>query len=539
MRSQRKPRSRPRSRSRGLTLLEEAIVGSGLGAGLASIIFPIGKTVVPGRPTHSLPLDSVDILLSLIIGLLIAVSGLVISMRVDRGLGLLVMVFGIIALKGYWWSGILAAITLIVIFADSLGRIGVFSPFLSIVFFVTGVFSKDLRIVGSGIAMGQNIVVIIIAVLLAILYFIVPRNTLFSGKYGSLQRGNYLDKNLGLALLLMAYIIAAIGVLVPHLRYGFDKIVSYDTYYNLRFCEAIRRGDYAKALFAWQRPLYGILITWPAALIGCKAWFFDVLVPLIGFMLLATSLWLLVARATSSKYLAGVAAVLGIGYWAPFFLYAGLQTNLLALSAAIALPYLVLETSNVRAALAASVFLGLWHPWTLAYYTVTLILAMRFIVSRKEYKLVLKRTALSLLPGWLSYAAVAYASSKVSVISVARGGILVSKPFLWSISVYFWGTSLRPDIFVPITTYLLSVWILSRRAIPIWVFAPSLLGFLAPLLPNAKLIARFLVDAPFPLLLVLLLSGEKRVYHVVLITQVLIMYLYFVYSLSPTILFPH
>ncbi|BEP16663.1 hypothetical protein PYJP_00150 [Pyrofollis japonicus] len=520
--------------NKDLGIVSEALLGIGLGAGLASIVLYFDEIILPGRPAYSLPLKFASSYISLLVALLVMVSGFVL-MRVDKYLGSLVVVFGTISVAGQWWSGFLAAIILIIVFVNIVGRIGIFASLLASVFFVLRALGMMWNIIGSGIIMGQTISAMILGVIIALIYFIIPRGIEVQKKNKSkpLQTNNS-HKHVGLVLLLVAYLIAIMGILVPHLRYGFNKIVSYDTYYNIRFCDALRKGDYMKALFSWQRPLYGILVTGTAALVNCSAWFFDVIVPLVGLVLLATFLWLIIRKETSSNLIAGIAAVIGTSYWAPFFLYAGLQTNLLALPAAISLPYLLLKRKDTKASMIVSAFLGLWHPWTLAYYTVAILIAARFTPSQ-ELKELLRNIAYGLMPGWLSYGFVAFVSSKALVINVAQSGVLVSKPFLQNIGIFFWGTSMRPDVFVPLVMYLISIWALRRKIIPLWVFAPSLLGFLSPLLPNARLIVRFLVDAPFPLLLALVLSRERPAYWAAAVMSAILVYSYFLGSLKPVV----
>ncbi len=532
-RHRRPGKERPRSE---LGPVEALLVGLGIGAGFSAITAYLGAIPLPGRPVRQEPFMHVEPLLQVLVLILGAQASAIAMRRVGKLFGAIVLGLYSLVLLHQWWAPFLSSIILLLAFPEQLLGLGASASLLSAVLLVLRPLSIDAALAGSAIGFGEIIAGLVLGVVLAALVVLVPpRRQSFPGGEKATR------STIGLGLLLVSIVLGLLAILVPHIRYGFDKIISYDTYYNMRFCNFYRQGEYMKAFFSWQRPLYVLAVTVPAALTGCKPWFFDVLVPLLGFTLLATISWVLVLKETGSALLAGLGSMLALGYWAPFFLYAGLQTNLLGLPAALLLAYYLLDQrKSLYVAATLSLFLGLWHPWTLAYYT--LAAALMITIQRRNVAKLAKRTVYILVPGWMVYSVVALIAGRSGVVGVARGGVSNSMPFLWSLKIYVWGVMMRPEVVLLVVLSLASLYLVKRgTSLPTWLLGASILGFLGALLPNTKLLVRFLVDAPLPLLLsVLGLRGRRELQAVVIATAAsTLMLLYFVMSIRPVIKFLH
>jgi len=533
----------PRHRRQGLRTprgelnsVEVLLVGLGVGAGFSAITAYLGTIPLPGRPVKQEPLTSIALLLQVLVLVLGAQASAIVLRRAGRLLGAVVLGLYSLVLLGQWWAPFLASILVLLVFPEQWIGLGASASLLPAALLVLRPLSIDAALAGSAIGFGEIIVGLIIGVVIAVLIVFAPPRRQSSSRVGERARSA-----IGLGLLLASIVSGLLAILVPHVRYGFSKIISYDTYYNMRFCELYRQGEYTRAFFSWQRPLYVLVVTIPAVLTGCKPWFFDVVVPLLGFTLLAIISWLLVLKETGSALLAGLGSLLAIGYWVPFFLYAGLQTNLLGLPAALLLAYYLLDRrKSLHVAATLSLFLGLWHPWTLAYYT--LAAALMMAIQRRNILELSKRVFYILVPGWIAYSIVAFIAGRSGVVGVARGGVSRYMPFLWNLKIYFWGVMMRPEVIVPVVLALASLYLTRRGASPpAWILGASILGFLGALLPNTKLLVRFLVDAPLPLLLsVLGLHGRRELRALIIaVTASTLMLLYLVTSIRPVIKFPH
>jgi hypothetical protein len=296
---------------------------------------------------------------------------------------------------------------------------------------------------------------------------------------------------------------------ILHAIHGW-RVLSLDTVFNLRMCKQAVHNPTLH--LSWQRPLYSILACGIGSLVNWNPMFYDYAIPVIGFTLLS------IAIAVAAKYL-GVSgwklpaiAVGSLAYWLPFFIYAGFQTNLLALSiayplAAITVAHLVSRKTSKRLTTYTAVLstlLGLWHPWTLAYTTIAVLLAA--VLTGDD-----PRTAsiklLGLLPGWLAHAAIAITAGSSAVVSVAVSAFTTIKPLVWNLKIYVWGTGLRGEHLLPLGLLLLAK--TAKTRIPgreLWLIAMTAPIYPAMFLPLSELYIRLLVEAPLPLLLLYYLA---------------------------------
>lgn len=526
-------RRAPRRRGTSLEPILVLLLGLGVGSGLSAITAYLGGAPLPGRPAIIKPFHQIEQLLQLLVFLIGAQASVIFACRVDKGLGLLALLLFSLVLFHQWWAPFLASLLILLVLNEYWLELAPSAVLLSASFLVLRPFNDNIAALGAASLLGEFLLSIFLGILAALALILVrPRSS------GQGTRSNVNGKFLrtGVVLLATAVVLGTLAVLIPHIVYGFNKVISFDTYYNVRVCKYYQEGSYMRAFFSWQRPLYALLVTVPASLTGCSPWFFDIIVPLIGFALLAVTSWVIVLRETSSPLMAGAGALLAITYWAPFFLYAGLQTNLLALPAALLLPYYILSSGKLSTPILLSIFLGLWHPWTLAYYTVAIILSI--IAQRRNVRKVVQRSVYVLAPGWIAYGFVVLAAGKSSVVSVARGGVLYSAPFLKTIEAFFWGTVIRPDILLPVVLLVLQLYIVSKRSmLPAWIIGAIALGLLGVLLPNLKLLVRFLVDAPYPLALAMAWPRDKRglLETIIMLVSSILVFLYMLEGIRPVI----
>ena len=356
-------------------------------------------------------------------------------------------------------------------------------------------------------------------------------------------------------LMLTPLLLAVLSVLIPHILYGFNKIISLDTVFNIKWLSLLRQGEY-EVLVSSQRPLYILTVHLPALLLEVDPiTYFDIVVPLVGLSALAISVFYIYPEKPlgNKPSWSILSSVLAIAYWAPYFIYAGLQTNLLILPLALYFVKLVYSSlKNYKTSLAKlvsiSVVLGLWHPWTLAYVSLSIILLLLKTQVERNYTRLekyprLKLLLYSLVPGWLSHIAIALIARSSGVVNVAYSLISTETSLLWSIKIFMWGTGMRPEYYL-LSAIIPLLYLLDSRKLEVrnsstltpWVTALTLPAFLGLLLPQTKHLLRLYINAPFPLLVTDVLRHTKQKKTTILVTVlvVILTWIYFiVFAVSP------
>lgn len=318
-----------------------------------------------------------------------------------------------------------------------------------------------------------------------------------------------------LLLLVPALLLAVGSVILVQSRV--DGIVSLDTYYHTIACEKYEKGEIT--LFTPERPLFTLTTCALAPRLGGYYFFFDVTIPLLGLPALAVATYYILTRNGMNPHWAGAGAALSVSYWAPFFLYAGFQTNLLALPIALwMMDRLSRDMARGESSLLTgflALFLGLFHPWTLAYFTVStgVYIALSTRLEQTSPSTATRVAITTLLPGWVSYAAVTQLKGTASLATIT--GQLVqplSGPFAIgdTLRIFAWGTGLRGEVVLPLALLIAFLYVkrggLSRTD---WMTAASLTSALGLLfLTRGDITLRLLVDMPAPLALMLLLRRE-------------------------------
>jgi hypothetical protein len=463
-------------------------------------------SVVPGRPTYTPNLtafNSLSAFLALAMGLFVAAYG-----YINRNVWLLAGGFAGVAsslIKGSSGGVAGAAASILVLLAGgwmeagaSLAGLAAASASIIAAGRLTG--SLPLEGLGWALPLYMTVLGFIVGFAAAVASLTAPSRLLsYNGVGGGNRGGGYT----GLYLLGLAIISAVTTVIAPRLVLG-HGIYSLDTMYNLRFCHRLSSGDYT-VLLSWRRPLYVLAFTLPAAHAGCPYWFYDIVIPLAGFTLLAVTVYLLALRDGLPSLWAGLASLASILFWVPFFSYAGLQTNLLILPLVLALYRATIRGWMGWPLPAGWLVVGLFHPWTLAFATAAMafnLLAVRPNDGRLWERLL--RRLLVVLPGWVGYGVVELLARGFSVGNVARSVFTVHPNYIMTLKIYFWGTSIRGEVILP-AALLLAFMALGRPTLRRgmeWVLGPAMAAFLLAPLPNATLIPRYLVDSTLPILLV-------------------------------------
>ncbi len=354
---------------------------------------------------------------------------------------------------------------------------------------------------------------------------------------------------------LVPLLLAALSILVPHIVHGFNKIISLDTVFNIKWLSLLHQKNY-DVLFSSQRPLYILVVHSPILLLKVDPIiYFDTIVPLIGLSLLALSVFYMYNDTIHDSTFPWktIAATLAITYWAPYFVYAGLQTNLLILPLAlyfVKLIYRSLESNKIPLVklISISTIIGLWHPWTLAYITVSIILLLFKVQSAESLNKLEKHPKLklllySLVPGWISHTVIALIAKSSGVINVAYSLVASETPLLWSIKIFMWGTGMRPEYYL-LSSITLLLYLLYPRRLNVedspkltpWITTLTLPAFLGLLLPQTKHLLRLYINAPFPLLLVDILrtSKNRRITILLAILVPILTWIYFIFfAISP------
>ncbi len=297
--------------------------------------------------------------------------------------------------------------------------------------------------------------------------------------------------------------------LIPHFLYGINRIIALDTMYNIKFCNLALKKGLLLAGLKWYRPLY-VLVTCPLAwTIGLKL-FYDIIVHAIGLIILGLATLLLLRASGVDWTTSSLAALAMVLMLSPAYVYSGFQTALLALPLGLTLLYLAqysMQTSRrLPLALLAvvSLTLGLWHPWTLAYYSASAVL---LAIALRETPI--DRRALSLLlammPGLTAYSLVLLAAGKPAIMPVVVAVAKPAQPLAWALHNYYWGTLLRGDLYLAVA--LSMAIIMASRGVrrgTLWVYVASLPPLLLVVVsPAGWLTLRMLATAPLPVIAVL------------------------------------
>ena len=341
--------------------------------------------------------------------------------------------------------------------------------------------------------------------------------------------------------LIMALVVGALSVLLPHTPYFNPgmKIVSTDTYFNLRWIRVFEQENgfipSLRETAGALRPLYIVFLyaTWRLTAQHLDtAMVLDVVVPLIGFTLLAMSVY------ATAKWLQlpypGQAALASILYWAPFFVYGGFQTNLLALPLALT-AYALLVRGRTACSAILLYLLGLWHPWTLVYYTIAallyLILEASATTTATSQRMVLLGRILAIIASSIASLAtllliLAWGERVESIAGIYKPMTLSMRfadKLLFVFYIYVWGTMLRPEIHIPGV-----IASLDRRVKNLWPLIAPALGFVV-LKPVAAF--RLLLEAPYPLVHGWL---DHRIFKFLVLPVATATWLYLVLNSPPT-----
>lgn len=495
------------------------ITGLGFVGALLLTGVELGVTVLPGRPTLLAPEHIRGNLLDITVALsLIGYIGLIIIGELALGLAGVVLTAVLVNIDNYMLSLVppLVYVAYFITYNRLLASVTILS-FTAGVAVLTSLFHDTLGFAAWGIVGAASFAGLILGfaayagILLArqrpIAY---ESSTLAKDDSGARDiAGAYSGTRLPYVVGLLAGLaVAAATIIIPHMRYDW-RVVSLDTLFNVKFCSRLAAGD-TSVFITWMRPLYVASTCVPALLLGLDLQlFFDVVLPIIGLSLLALSVYRLARSTGLSGWWATAAIPLSMAYWSPFFAYAGFQTNLLILPLALLFARwstsAILEYRVDRKALLASAVLGAWHPWTLAYFSGALLAS--FLLAGDLAKRA--RSLVVLAPGWLVHLAVSLAASGSGVASVAVAMATKYKPIVWSLEVFIWGTGLRGDILLPLGILLVAAVLRSIRLDKEhpWLVGSSMLAFVGIIFPMGQHFLRLLIDAPLPLLLLVLLKA--------------------------------
>ena len=320
--------------------------------------------------------------------------------------------------------------------------------------------------------------------------------------------------------LVASILIAVLSIFLPHtaILNPSGSIVSTDTYFHTKWLEILGEKGFLKGVLELSgtlRPLYLGFLYSLYKLLGLQPEVLvDIYLPLLGLVILSLTTYYVVSRSNSGS--PGIISLLAILYWAPIFVYGGFQTNLFSLSLALLYMYSAWRQQWRKTAVVGAI-LGLWHPWTLAYYSIAVLV---FLVLRHRDRLG-EKILLSLVIPWFTTILVntslleSGASIVTGIISPVHPGF---NPFFMLYS-YVWGTIARPEILLPAACLL----VLNRDSREAWFVAPA---FLASFFLSAPTGFRVLMQAPTPLLL----SSLPRKWLLLILVIASASWLYFILS---------
>ena len=303
--------------------------------------------------------------------------------------------------------------------------------------------------------------------------------------------------------LVLAFVVAVLSVVIPHSSpvNPSRTVVSTDAVFNAAWIRSYLEkglvGAFEDTINSLRPAYMAFLFAFYELVGGDPEAFADIVLPGLGFLLLALSTYWFAQIQPGS--MPGLASLLALLYWSPAFVYGGFQTNLYALSIALVASRLLFE-SRTRLFLLIATILGLWHPWTLVYYTVAwLAYQAAYSESRIASMETLARLAVAILPLAATVATdmlllAIFAKDSSALLAIAKPA--VPKPLTGPYEALFlqvWGTMARPEV--------------SLAIIPLVLRGQAGLGTASLLLPAAffPLLGstssfRLLLEAPLPLL---------------------------------------
>lgn len=343
----------------------------------------------------------------------------------------------------------------------------------------------------------------------------------------------YLEK----AYLILALLVASLSVFLAHTQVFNPglKIVSTDTYYNMRWIKIFQDSDgFLESLrdtMSALRPLYILFlyILWHLSTPIDITVVLDVLVPLLGFILLSIVSYH--AARTLSLPHPGIASLATVLYWAPFFVYGGFQTNLLALPLALE-AYTLLVKGRLIPSSILTYILGLWHPWTMVYYVAAMLLYLTASLkapraSRDKYYAGLASVTLASTASLATLLALLIWSGSPGSLGAlyrpATPGYLALDKLVFIFYIYVWGAALRPEIQIPASLALLD----NERASTAWPLIIPSLGFVF-LPPTGGF--RLLMLAPYPIMLAM---AGRRVFNWIVLPAALATWFYLIVNSPP------
>ncbi len=289
--------------------------------------------------------------------------------------------------------------------------------------------------------------------------------------------------------LLFSITLSLIMILLPHTRRlnPHAITISVDTRYNIEWLKILDKNGVLKGLHILSktlRPLYLLYIYYLHKVINVPMGTFgDIVLPSIGFILLTT---------VSAFLYGGWASLLIPLYLGPAFLYGGFQTNLYALSIMYVLFYLIDKKSFEKKFIALATILGLWHPWTLAYLTLTYTFIA--LIIRRDQKDIIGVILISI--SWIFTLFVDYILGGFRATpGIVRPGSTPGPNPYFTLLIYVWGTLARPEVLIPSEIYLMLTEEISILNVS------AALSFIALPVLNYCGAYRVLLNAPLPLIL--------------------------------------
>jgi hypothetical protein len=260
-------------------------------------------------------------------------------------------------------------------------------------------------------------------------------------------------------LFVLSMLFSAFTIFIPHATYFNPRhvAISVDTKYNTYWVETLLANGLLRGLHELSRtlrPLYLIFIysLYKALPFIPPTTFSDIILPSLGLLILVIETFILYG---------GWASMLIPLYLGPMFLYGGFQTNLYALSM-LYLAFFMVKREEEKPMKMFSwclplllIIIGLWHPWTLMYFTVVYLVYVLLSIKRNTS---LKKDAIVVLSILISWALTLFINYILGGFSatpgIVRPGTTLGPSPLFTLYVYVWGTLARPEVLLPIILLL-------------------------------------------------------------------------------------